>query len=191
MTTTIEPTAAGEKTPSSTEGEPSRTCTDISIGDDRWISVTGLQELIPNLVAESLREAQLSSETCCVSIALLSGAEIQSLNKVFRGKDAATNVLSFPSASAVHTPGRRDEPVFLGDVALSFETVTSEALEQHKTALQHAAHLVVHGVLHLSGFDHGDDEDADLMEAAERTILARFGIPDPYREDDPALATAL
>ena len=82
-------------------------------------------------------------------------------------------------------------PPGLGDVALAYETVASEASAQGKTVLQHAAHLVVHGVLHLAGFDHNGDADAERMESAEAAILARFGIPDPYRDDAASLATAL
>ena len=149
---------------SSGESEPSRTCTDISIEDDRWISVTGLRETsFPNLAAETLRCGSFPPESHCVSVALFSDAEVRSLNKAFRGKDAPTNVLSFPSALRRATTGK-GEPVFLGDVALAYETVVSEAANQNKTALQHAAHLVVHGVLHLAGFDHGGDDDAERME---------------------------
>ena len=191
MNSTVEPGADPESSASSEEGEPSRTCTDITIDDDRWLSVAGLIELIPGLVKESLRAAGLSAEGSTVSIALLSDSEVRSLNKAFRGKDAPTNVLSFPSAMAAHRGGLRGQPLFLGDVALAYETVAIEASAQDKTALHHAAHLVVHGVLHLAGFDHDCDDDAERMETAETAILARFGIPDPYRNDAASLANAL
>ncbi len=187
MNTTIEPAASSENDASAGEGEPSRTCTDIIIEDDRWISVDGLEDLIPDLAAETLHAANLSPESHNVSIALLSDAEVRALNKAFRGKDAPTNVLSFPSSAAVHAGGAR----FLGDVALAYETVVSEASAQDKTVFQHAAHLVVHGVLHLAGYDHDGDADAERMETAEGAILARFGIPDPYGNDAASLATAL
>ncbi len=191
MNTTIEPSASSENDASAGEGEPSRTCTDIVIEDDRWTSVSGLQDLIPDLAADTLRVANLSPESHGVSVALLSDAEVHALNKAFRGKDAPTNVLSFPSSPPMPGAARMGEPVFLGDVALAYETVVSEASAQDKTVFQHAAHLVVHGVLHLAGFDHGGDAEADRMEAAEGAILARFGIPDPYRDDAASLATAL
>ncbi len=190
MNTTNEPSASSENDASASEGEPSRTCTDILIEDDRWISVSGLQDLIPDLAAESLLAASLSPESHSVSVALLSDAEVRGLNKAFRGKDAPTNVLSFPSPAAMHAGGREGETLFLGDVALAYETVVSEAAAQDKTVFQHAAHLVVHGVLHLAGFDHDGDTDAERMETAEGAILARFGIPDPYR-DDASIATTL
>jgi probable rRNA maturation factor len=187
MDTSTEPAAAADTSASSADGEPSRTCADITVGDDRWLSVTGMEELIENLAAETLKAAGLAPETHCVSVALLSDAEVRSLNKAFRGKDAPTNVLSFPSASAVHG-GAREKPVFLGDVALAYETVVSEAASQGKTGVQHAAHLVSHGVLHLAGFDHGAEAEAERMENLERAILAKFGIPDPYGDDAPATA---
>jgi probable rRNA maturation factor len=181
-------TEAAQKDGSSAESEPSRMCADITVEDDRWMSVAGLQELIPSLVAETVSAAKLSAESACVSVALLSDAEVRALNKAFRGKDAPTNVLSFPSAPPGYA--RKGEPIFLGDVALAYETVVSEAETQKKSALQHAAHLVVHGVLHLAGFDHGGEEEAERMEEAERAILAKFGVPDPYGDDELSLAPA-
>ena len=191
MNTTIEPAASSENDASAGEGEPSRTCTDIIIEDDRWISVDGLEDLIPDLAAETLRAANLSPESHNVSIAFLSDAAVRALNKAFRGKDAPTNVLSFPSPAALHAGGHKGEPLFLGDVALAYETVVSEASAQDKTVSQHVAHLVVHGVLHLAGYDHDGEADAERMETAERAILASFGIPDPYGNDAASLATAL
>ncbi|MBT3071702.1 rRNA maturation RNase YbeY [Rhodomicrobium sp. Az07] len=175
----------------SAEGEPYRIGTDISIEDDRWVSVAGLEELIPKLVAETLREAGFAPDDTCVSVALMSGEQVRSLNKMFRGKDADTNVLSFPSGEAVRAARFDDEPAFLGDVALSYDAVVGEAQAQAKTPLDHSAHLVAHGVLHLVGFDHEADADADAMEAAERVVLARFGIPDPYRDDASASVQTL
>jgi probable rRNA maturation factor len=173
---------------SGAESDPSRMCADITVGDDRWLSVTGLEDLIENLVVETLKTVELAPGSHCVSVALLSDAEVRSLNKAFRGKDAPTNVLSFPSVASAYGAAK-GEPVFLGDVALAYETVESEASSQGKSVLQHAAHLVAHGVLHLAGFDHGAEAEAERMEQAERDILAKFGIPDPYRDD--ALATAI
>jgi probable rRNA maturation factor len=187
MIETIEvPADAGE--PASGEGEPYRTCAEIMLGDERWNSIIGLESLIAKLVPAALAGAGLEPETRAVSVALLSGAEVQALNKAFRGKDTATNVLSFPAAGiAVQKDG--EGPIFLGDVALSYETVVEEASAQNKPVLDHAAHLVVHGVLHLIGLDHGSDADAERMEGTERVILGRFGIPDPY-EDDALPASA-
>ncbi len=189
-TTPPEPPAAGDDE-SPSEGEQPRTCADISIEDERWLPIAEFPGLIPNLSEATLRTAGLAPETHAVSIALMSDAEIRSLNKAFRGKDTPTNVLSFPSAPAIRSLKSQPAPVFLGDVALAFETVVREASEQGKPVLHHAAHLVVHGVLHLAGFDHETGADAERMEAAERLILGKFSIPDPYGDEGLAPSTSL
>ena len=140
-------------------------------------------EAIPGFTGDALSAAGLAPEAHAISFALLSDAEVRALNKAFRGKDAPTNVLSFPSASATRSLKKQPDPVFLGDVALAYETILREAQEQNKPVPHHAAHLVVHGVLHLAGFDHETGADAERMEAAEREILAKSGIPDPYGEE--------
>jgi probable rRNA maturation factor len=178
MTGTVEVCGPGSE-PSNAEGEPP-SCAEIASSDSRWQSIGGFEALIPRLAAAALAEAGLDPLTHGVSIALLPGSEVQALNKAFRGKDSPTNVLSFPAAPP---PGGASEQVFLGDVALSYETVMEEAIQQDKPALNHAAHLVVHGVLHLAGLDHGSDAGADHMERVERSILGKFGIPDPYADD--------
>jgi probable rRNA maturation factor len=188
MTETIGAPSAPEAE-ESPEDEPSRTYAGILAGDERWNSIEGLEGLIPALVAATLLESGLSPESRAVSVALLSGTEVRALNKAFRGKDSDTNVLSFPAAPVPPSRPTHAGPIFLGDVALSFETVTEEASAQNKTVSDHAAHLVVHGVLHLAGLDHGSDADAEHMEAAERVILGKFGIPDPYAEDAPPAPT--
>ena len=104
-------------------------------------------------------------------------ARITTLNAQFRGKDSPTNVLSFPSGD-----GEADDSGMLaaGDIAIAFETVRDEALRDAKTLPDHLVHLWVHGLLHLMGHDHEDDEEAEAMEAGEVAILARLGIADPY-----------
>lgn len=111
-----------------------------------------------------------------VTLVLTDDDEMRELNRTWRGKDAPTNVLSFP-AGQVGAEG------FIGDVVLAHETTRKEARE-HSLALQdHVSHLVVHGVLHLLGFDHIEDEAAERMETVERTALAALGIGDPYAEE--------
>lgn len=109
-----------------------------------------------------------------VSLLLGDDAAVAALNAEFRGKSGPTNVLSFP-------PSDPAEPDFLGDIALAAETIAREAGEQDKSFEAHAAHMVVHGFLHLLGYDHTNDADAEKMEARERAILAALGIADPYR----------
>jgi probable rRNA maturation factor len=111
-----------------------------------------------------------------VVILLADDASIQALNRDHRGKDAPTNVLSFPAApsAAPH----------LGDLALAYETCAREAAAQGKALGDHLTHLVAHGVLHLLGWDHQTEAEAEAMEAHERALLAALGRPDPYRERD-------
>jgi probable rRNA maturation factor len=115
-----------------------------------------------------------------VTIALTNDAEMRDLNRTWRGKDEPTNVLSFPAGDA---PG---ESGALGDVVIAFETTNAEADAAGVPLSDHVSHLVVHGVLHLLGFDHLDDAEADKMEDLEREALASLGIADPYAHGDEA-----
>jgi probable rRNA maturation factor len=112
-----------------------------------------------------------------LSVVFTDDAHIRSLNAGWRGKDKPTNVLSFPAFSG---SGSKVLPPMLGDVVLACETVTSEALNEGKPLADHMTHLIVHGILHLIGYDHEDDAEAEMMEQAERRILAGLAIPDPY-----------
>ncbi len=107
-----------------------------------------------------------------VAVLLADDAAVAALNQQFRNKAGPTNVLSFPAAAG--------EAGFLGDIALAAETIAAEAENQGKSFVHHASHLVVHGFLHLLGYDHIQPEDAERMEARERAILAELGIEDPY-----------
>ncbi len=112
-----------------------------------------------------------------VSLLFTDNAEIQTLNAKWRGKDKPTNVLSFPAGQSTVDDG----VAFLGDIALALETVQHEALEEGKTFEHHLMHLLVHGFLHLCGYDHETGEaEAEEMETLERAILARLAIADPY-----------
>ena len=117
-----------------------------------------------------------------LTIRVVGAAESRKLNKLWRGKDKPTNVLSFPAApnlSSAWSPAA-DVPLELGDIAICAPVVAREAREQDKAAQAHWAHMVVHGVLHLLGYDHEIDRDADLMEACETDVLARLGYSNPY-----------
>lgn len=114
-----------------------------------------------------------------LTVVLADDAVVRDLNRTWRGKDKPTNVLSFPLAEDPVTSGP-GFPILLGDVVLALETVAAEAREQRKPLPDHVAHLVVHGVLHLLGHTHDDDDDASVMEAIERSVLSTLGIPDPY-----------
>ena len=106
-----------------------------------------------------------------IAIRLVEADEGQALNKEYRGKDYATNVLSFPYDS---------DPVVSGDLVICPSVVVREASEQNKPLAAHYAHLTVHGMLHLQGWDHDNDDDAQAMETEETEILAAMGYPDPY-----------
>lgn len=109
---------------------------------------------------------------------------LRQLNREFRGKDKATNVLSFAEYDGKQLKkARGGKGVYLGDVVISLDTVKREAKAQKKKLRDHAAHMVVHGVLHLLGFDHMEEKEAQKMERAERKILAAFKINDPYLID--------
>lgn len=115
-----------------------------------------------------------------LSLRIVDAAESQALNRQFRGKDQPTNVLAFPA----DLPPELELPL-LGDVVICREVVAAEAAAQGKPAEAHWAHMVIHGTLHLLGFDHQEPAQAAEMEAVEAELLAELGWPDPYQENDP------
>ena len=119
-----------------------------------------------------------------LAIRLVGEREGAALNRHYRGKDYATNVLSFPAemAEGVKMPKGVKMPL-LGDLVICAPVVAREAKEQKKLLAAHYAHMTVHGTLHLLGWDHEDDKEAECMEQLEREILAELGIADPYAED--------
>ncbi len=121
-----------------------------------------------------------------VSIVLADNAEIADLNLRFRRREGATNVLSFPALpsgdGALEPAARPGPPLLLGDVVLAYETIADEANDQDKTLADHVAHLVIHGILHLLGYDHLDDAEAQIMEPLEIRALDALGVADPYAE---------
>ncbi len=131
--------------------------------------------------AEAALAAAVLEGPAELSIVLGDDALVQDLNRRWRGKDKPTNVLSFPALDALAPPGA---PRLLGDVVLAFETLVSEAATAGRPLAHHLRHLVVHGVLHLLGYDHEAPDEAERMEALETAILARLGVPDPYREEE-------
>ena len=124
-----------------------------------------------------------------ISVRLTSDDEVRQLNARYRGKDKPTNVLSFPMIQPdlldTVTQNSDDGEVLLGDIVLAQGVCAAEAVDKRASLHDHATHLIVHGVLHLLGYDHQDDAQAEHMEAVERDVLGRLGIADPYliRED--------
>tara|TARA_R110000850_G_scaffold65335_1_gene146250 strand:+ start:101 stop:607 length:507 start_codon:yes stop_codon:yes gene_type:complete len=122
-----------------------------------------------------------------VAVRLTDDAEVQTLNRDFRGKDKPTNVLSFPQVQDDLLEGLAnsdDGEILLGDIVLARETCTREAEEKAISIADHATHLIVHGTLHLVGYDHGDEASAGAMEALEVKALASLGIANPYADQD-------
>jgi probable rRNA maturation factor len=159
---------------------------EIEIRSGRWTevypdAVTRMSEAARLALADGSEIAGIVFERPVeLSLVLLDAAEQQQLNRDWRGVDQPTNVLAFPAwePGAPTAPGA---PLLLGDVSLAIETVEREAAQQNKPPADHALHLVVHGVLHLIGYDHGTESEAAVMEGLEVYILAKLGVADPYR----------
>ena len=129
---------------------------------------------VERFAVAALAAVERSGELC---IRIVDEPEGLALNERYRGRDKATNVLSFPAAFSLPEAGID----MLGDVVLCAPVVEAEASDQGKPVLDHYAHMVVHGVLHIVGYDHECETDADVMQAKETTILRGLGVPDPYR----------
>lgn len=148
----------------------------VEAGD--WPDRRSLRSFVSRAVDAALREAGVEPGAVTeLSVVFTDDASIRALNAAWRGKDKATNVLSFPAFPA--KPGDRLPPM-LGDIVLAAETVAGEAALEGKPLSHHISHLVIHGLLHLLGHDHEDEAEAEGMEALERSALARLAIPDPY-----------
>ncbi len=128
----------------------------------------------------ALRRAGVEADARELTVRIVGEAESRELNAAWRGKDRPTNVLAFPGGDP-GLPGEVDYP--LGDLVVCAPVVAREAVEQGKTAESHWCHMIVHGTLHLAGYDHQTPDEAARMEGLEREILAELGHPDPYRED--------
>lgn len=159
---------------------------EVMIEDPRWQDA-GVEVLVEQASDATLAHLGLDPELCEGSVLACDDARIKVLNADFREKDKATNVLSWPAEERA-TPGARPglpEPDFdgtieLGDIAISYETCAREAEVAGISMADHVTHLIVHGLLHVLGYDHISDEDAEIMERTEVEILATMGIKDPY-----------
>ncbi|MGR3463032.1 MAG: rRNA maturation RNase YbeY [Roseovarius sp.] len=159
---------------------------EMIVEDARWHEA-GLEALASRAAGAALVHLGLDPELWEVGILACDDSRIMALNADFRGKPAATNVLSWPAEDrAPEAPGARPAPPepgvepFLGDIAIAWETCAREAAEAGRPLADHVTHLVIHAVLHLLGYDHIRDPDATLMETTEIAILGKLGVPDPY-----------
>ena len=175
----------------------STTFADTTLGDGRMtiavdVQAAGWRRAVPGVEA-AVREVATATlragantlaapEGVEVSLVLADDAAMRALNRDYRGRDAPTNVLAFPQHETLGAPAHPG-PVLLGDVVLALETVRREAAAQGKSTVDHARHLVVHGILHLLGYDHDAESAAADMERRETAILAGLGIADPYAGD--------
>ena len=160
----------------------------VSIEDEAWSkALPGAAELCRTLAAATVQLAagELDGPGAEISVVLTSDQAVHALNRDWRGHDKPTNVLSFAALDDEDAPVVVGAPVLLGDVVMAYGVCAAEAAEQGKTLAHHAAHLVVHGTLHLLGWDHEEDEtEAEEMERLETRILAGFGISNPYAEGE-------
>lgn len=148
----------------------------IEIEDSRWQGIAGIENLLKKAAAATL-SGQEAHEIACL---LTDDQSMQDINKQWRGQGKPTNVLSFPAAKMGLPEG---QPQPLGDIVMAFDTIQQEAHESGKSLDHHISHLMVHGVLHLLGYDHHTEEDAEVMESRERAILGTLGISDPYENE--------
>ena len=155
--------------------------------DARW-ETFGLPDLAETAVIAAFAELGLPQQGYTLCLMGCNDARIATLNAGFRGNPQPTNVLSWPAEDRASPgaipdlpePGAANDPENLGDIAIAFETCTREAAASAKPIADHVTHLVVHGLLHLLGYDHATDADAAIMEALEVRILATLGLSDPY-----------
>jgi probable rRNA maturation factor len=169
---------------------------DIMVDSPLWKAQRGVRAVLQRAIGEAAAMAATSGGE--LAIVLTDDSAIRTLNRVWRGKDQPTNVLSFPTNAPPHSlprkpgrlgvggaaSGRAGEPQgrvrLLGDIVIAYETMAREAMAEGRPFQHHLAHLAVHGFLHLVGHDHAADAEADAMEALEIAVLARLDVPNPY-----------
>src|SRR6202795_612348 len=155
--------------------------TEVLVVADCWQDEPDAEAVIQRAIAIAAATVDTDVADAELAIMLTDDSGIRTLNSNWRGIDKPTNVLSFPALQP--TAGApADAPRMLGDIAIAYETTRKEADDEAKPFDHHLSHLAVHGFLHLIGYDHETDDDAEAMEGLEREILTQLGIPDPYAE---------
>ncbi len=156
---------------------------EVAVVANGWCkAVTAPEEVAKRAARAAYSAGSLDlGRSCEAAVVLTDDDRVRLLNRDYRNKDRATNVLSFPAFDADDMPRLpADAPLILGDVVIALETAMAEARAEAKTAADHLSHLVVHGMLHLLGHDHETDDEATIMERLEADALAQLGVPDPY-----------
>jgi probable rRNA maturation factor len=160
--------------------------TEVLVVADCWQTEPDAETVIHRAVAAAAEIANAGLKAdfgeAELAVMLTDDAGIRTLNLNWRGVDKPTNVLSFPALPPTGSGGPDDAPRMLGDIAIAYETTRKEADDEQKPFDHHLSHLAVHGFLHLIGYDHEQDDDAEAMETLEQEILAQLGIPDPYAD---------
>ena len=147
---------------------------------DCWQDAPDAEAVIQRAIATAAAAADADVGDAELAIMLTDDSGIRTLNSNWRGIDKPTNVLSFPALQPEGPQKPGDAPRMLGDIAIAYQTMRREADDEGKPFDHHLSHLAVHGFLHLIGYDHETDDDAEAMERLETEILAQLGIPDPY-----------
>ena len=160
--------------------------TEVLIVADCWNAEADAEAVIFRAIEAAAAMVDADTGDAELAIMLTDDAGIRTLNQNWRGIDKATNVLSFPALQppSGQEPEDTYAPRMLGDIAIAYETTRREADEEEKSFSNHLSHLAVHGFLHLVGYDHEKDGEAETMEALERKVLATLGIADPYADQD-------
>jgi probable rRNA maturation factor len=159
--------------------------TEVLVVADCWQTEPDAEAVIHRAIATAAEIADADVGEAELAVMLTDDSGIRTLNSNWRGIDKPTNVLSFPALQPTGGGGPDDAPRMLGDIAIAYETTRKEADDEQKPFDHHLSHLAVHGFLHLIGYDHEKDDEAEVMEALEQEILAQLGIPNPYADRDP------
>ena len=158
---------------------------EVLVVADAWQAEPDAETVIQRAVAAAAEFVNADIGEAELAVMLTDDDGIRTLNSNWRGIDKPTNVLSFPALPPTGPRGPDDAPRMLGDIAIAYQTTRKEADDEQKPFEHHLSHLAVHGYLHLIGYDHENDADAEAMEGLEIEILAQLGIPDPYSDRDP------
>jgi probable rRNA maturation factor len=158
--------------------------TEVLVVAECWQAEPDSEAVIHRAITAAAEMVNAGIGEAELAVMLTDDAGIRTLNKNWRGQDKPTNVLSFPALPPTGPQSPDDPPRMLGDIAIAYQTTRREADDEQKPFDHHLSHLAVHGFLHLLGWDHDNDDDAEEMEILEREILEALGIPDPYADQD-------